>query len=105
MPRYLRNEVRQGVTVSVSGAVWVVPEVAVTVMVLVPAGVPMIGFFTGVPPPPQLVMNSKSGNATSTRRPLVVLLRRLPASSSPKMIPADHAKAPGCRRATATTAD
>ena len=105
MPHYLRNEARQGVTVSVSGAVWLMPDVAVTVMVLVPGGVPMTGFFTGAPPPPQLAMNSKSGSPASTNRRLFVLFRRLPASSSPKTIPADQAKAPGCRRATGTTVD
>lgn len=90
---------------SVSGAVWVVPEVAVTVMVLVPAGVPMIGFFTGVPPPPQLAMNSKSGNTASTSHRFFVLVRRLPANSNPKTIPMDHARVPECKCATGTTAD
>ena len=48
-----------GVTFTVSAAVWLVAEMAVTVMLEVPAGVPFTGFFTEVPPP-QLTTHNAS---------------------------------------------
>src|SRR6478609_224077 len=54
LPVSLNQEIYQGVTVMLSAAEWLVPEVAVTVMLEVPGGVPFCGFVFGLPPPPQL---------------------------------------------------
>ena len=94
-------------TVTVKAAVWLVAETAVTVIVLVPGGVPMTGFLIGLPPPPQLTMaNAKPMPARMRQRRLTFPVAwKLPASRSPNTIPSDHARVPGRRRATGTATE
>src|SRR5882724_3960881 len=54
----LPRSLSYGVTVTVNAAAWLVAEVAVTVMLEVPAGVPLFWFVTGGPPPPQLTTHN-----------------------------------------------
>ena len=54
-----------GVTVMFKAAEWLAPDVAVTVMLKVPGGVPFCGFCCG-PPPPQLTRQSSSAMQPKT---------------------------------------
>ena len=94
-------------TVTLNAAVWLVAETAVTVIVLVPGGVPMIGFLIGLPPPPQLAMdNAKTMPARMRQRRLAFpVVWKLPASKSPNTMPSDQARLPGRRRATGTATE
>ena len=90
-----------------SAAEWLVPEVAVTVMLEMPGGVPFPGFVCGPPPPPQLatrrarVMIPK----TAEQRLAFLLLAPTPTTKNPNTIPSDHeTKVQGRRRATGTVA-
>ncbi|HEV7520358.1 MAG TPA: hypothetical protein VGP89_04610, partial [Candidatus Angelobacter sp.] len=86
-----------GVTFTVSAVVWFVAEVAVTVMIEVPAGVPFKGFFTEAPPP-QLTTHNVTPIAASAYQCDITFLfvRILNDINKPKTMPADHTKAKGC---------
>ena len=49
-----------------SAAEWLAPEVAVTVMLEVPGGVPFCGLVCGLPPPPQLTTRRASAMTPKT---------------------------------------
>lgn len=91
----------------VKAVVWLVAEVAETVIVLVPGGVPLTGFLTVPPPPPQLAIdNMKAMPARKRQRRFVLpVVWNLPVSRSPNTMPRDHVRVPGCRLATGTVAD
>jgi hypothetical protein len=56
----------QGVTVMVSADEWLAPEVAVTVMLEVPGGVPVLEFGGAPFPPPQLTRQISSAMTPKT---------------------------------------
>jgi hypothetical protein len=98
----------QGVTVIVSAAEWLVAEVAVTVMLEVPEGVP--GLFGGgvLLPPPQLTRQKASAVAPNARDQRQTFLLRLPilTRNSPNTIATGHAaKVQGFRPAIGTAAE
>jgi hypothetical protein len=99
--------VGHGVTVTVRAAEWLVPEVAVTVMLEVPGGVPMFGGGVLLPPP-QLTSERPSMSAPNARDHLLIFLPRLPilTANSPNSIAAGHAaKVQGFRRAIGAAAE
>jgi len=107
LPVSLNQEIYQGVTVMLSAAEWLVPEVAVTVMLEVPGGVPFCGFVCGLPPPPQLTTSSASAMTLKTAEQRLAFLLRAPTptTENPNTIPSDHAtKVQGRRLATGTVA-
>lgn len=96
----------QGVTVIVSAAEWLVAEVAVTVMLEVPGGVPIFGCGVLLPPP-QLTRQKASAVALNARDQRQTFLLRLPilTTNSPNTIATGHAaKVQGFRPAIGTAA-
>jgi hypothetical protein len=96
----------QGVTVIVSAAEWLVAEVAVTVTLEVPGGVPIFGGGVLLPPP-QLTRQKASAVAPNARDQRQTLLLRLPilTTNSPNTIATGHAaKVQGFRPAIGTEA-
>ena len=91
----------------IKAVVRLVAEVAETVIVLVPGGVPMIGFLTGLLPPPQLAIdNTKAMPARKRQRRFAFpVVWKLPASRSPNTKPSGHARVPGCRLANGTAVE
>jgi hypothetical protein len=73
-------------------AEWLLPEVAVTVKLEVPGGVPVVGFCCGLPPPPQLTTSSASAMTPKTTEQRLAFLPPLltPTTKNPKTIPSDH---------------
>jgi hypothetical protein len=73
----------------VRATVWLAPEVAVTVMLEIPGGVPLFGLITVFPPPPQLTMHTIKARPASRRQPrfAFLLVLKLPAATSPSAIP------------------
>jgi len=71
---------------------WLTPEVAVTVMLEVPGGVPFCGFVCGLPPPPQLTTRRASAMTPKTAEKRLAFLPRLfiPTTKNPNTIPSDH---------------
>jgi hypothetical protein len=94
----------QGVTVIVSAAEWLVAEVAVTVTLEVPGGVPIFGGGVLLPPP-QLTRQKASAVALNARDQRQTFLLRLPilTTNSPNTIATGHA-AKGFRPAIGTAA-
>jgi len=80
---------------------------AVTVMLEIPGGVPLVGLLTALRPPPQLTMNNVRTTPVRTlqRRLAFLFVRKLPATSKPNTIPIDDANVLGCNRATGTAAE
>jgi hypothetical protein len=96
----------QGVTVIVSAAEWLVAEVAVTVTLEVPGGVPIFGGGVLLPPP-QLTRQKASAVAPNARDQRQTFLLRLPilTTNSPNTIATGHAaKVQGFRPAIGTEA-
>jgi hypothetical protein len=97
----------QGVTVIVSAAEWLVAEVAVTVTLEVPGGVPIFGGGVLLPPP-QLTRQKASAVAPNVRDQRQTFLLRLPilTTNSPNTIATGHAaKVQGFRPAIGTAAE
>lgn len=91
-----------------SAAVWLVAEVAVTVMELVPGGVPFGG--PGVPlllPPPQLPSRTTKAIAAKSGVSFLILLPCKAVDTSRAKKPAkasSHKRGPGCRLLSGTAA-
>jgi len=86
---------------------WLTPEVAVTVMLEVPGGVPVLGFGCGLPPP-QLTTSRASAMRPKTAEHRLSFLPRepTPITKNPNTIPSDHdVKLQGRRPAIGTTAE
>jgi len=92
----------------VSAEVWLVAEVAVTVMELVPGGVPCCVTGTLLLPPPQLPRRSTNAMVANTRASFLVLMRRNPVDTS-RAKPATKAnsqnRGPGCCLLSGTAAE
>ena len=86
------SSVDQGVTVTLKAAEWLVPEVAVTVMLEVPGGVPFDGG-GALLPPPQLTRQKPSVSAPNAKDHLLIFLPRLPIpkTNTPNAIATNHA--------------
>jgi len=86
-----------------------VAEVAVTVTLAVPGGVPLVGFVTVVLPPPQLTMhNAMVMPARERQRAFAfafLVVCKLSATTNPNRIAIGHAKVQGRRRANGTAAE
>ena len=73
-------------------------EVAVTLMIEVPAGVPVTGFLTEEPPPQLATHNVAPTAASANQRDITFLFVRLLTDiNKPKTMLADHANVQGCR--------
>jgi hypothetical protein len=98
----------QGVTVIVSADEWLAPEVAVTVMLELPGGVPVLEFGGALFPPPQLTRQISSAMPPKTAEQRLAFLPRLPilTTRNPNTIPSDHElKVQGRRPVIGTAAE
>jgi hypothetical protein len=103
----LEPGVGYGVTVTLNAAEWLVAEVAVTVTLEVPGGVPIFGGGVLLPPP-QLTRQKASAVAPNVRDQRQTFLLRLPilTTNSPNTIATGHAaKVQGFRPAIGTAAE
>jgi hypothetical protein len=80
-----------GVTMIFRTPEWLTPEVAVTVTLEKPGGVPVLGFGCGLPPP-QLATSKASAMIPKTAEKCLAFLPRLfiPTTKNPNTIPSDH---------------
>jgi hypothetical protein len=95
------------VTVITSAAEWLLPEVAVTVILEVPGGVPVFGFGCGLPPL-QPTINRANAMTLKTAEQRLALLPRAPVPTikNPNTRPSDHeVKVQGRRPASGTAAE
>ena len=78
--------------VIVSADEWLAPEVAVTVMLEVPGGVPVLEFGGALFPPPQLTRQISSAMPPKTAEQRLAFLPRLPipTTRNSNTIPSDH---------------